>query len=89
MNEAVLYTLAEVAIALAGFSGIVAAFRVRESYVWSATERPTFGFWLVTAFSCYFSPSYRFHLVLQTGPTRLFGAFAMRFLALISSLQTS
>jgi hypothetical protein len=39
MNEGIHYILAEVAIALAGFSGVAAAFRVREAYTWSATER--------------------------------------------------
>lgn len=39
VNEHVLYTLAEIAIALAGFSGIVAAFRIHEAHTWSSTER--------------------------------------------------
>lgn len=33
-----LYTLAQVAIALAGFSGVVVAFRVQGAHAWSPTE---------------------------------------------------
>jgi hypothetical protein len=39
VNEGILFTLAEIAIALAGFSGIVAAFRISEAKAWSSTER--------------------------------------------------
>ena len=38
MNEAVLYLLAEVAMALAGFSGVVVAVRLRGAQAWSPTE---------------------------------------------------
>lgn len=38
MNESVLYTLAEVAVTLAGFSGVVVAFRLRGIHAWSPTE---------------------------------------------------
>jgi hypothetical protein len=38
MNETILNTLAEVAIALAGFSGVVVAFRLRGAHSWSPTE---------------------------------------------------
>jgi hypothetical protein len=38
MNESVLYTLAEVAITLAGFSGVVVVFRLRGAQAWSPTE---------------------------------------------------
>lgn len=38
MNESVLYTLAQVAVALAGFSGVVVAFRVQGAHTWSPTE---------------------------------------------------
>jgi hypothetical protein len=38
MNETVLNTLAEVAITLAGFSGVVVAFRLRGAQSWSPTE---------------------------------------------------
>lgn len=38
MNESVLYTIAEVSIALAGFSGLVVVFRVRGPHTWSSTE---------------------------------------------------
>ncbi|HEU0297419.1 MAG TPA: GNAT family N-acetyltransferase [Anaerolineales bacterium] len=38
MNESILYTLAEVAVTLAGFSGVVGAFRLRGIHAWSPTE---------------------------------------------------
>jgi hypothetical protein len=38
MNETVLNTLAEVAITLAGFSGVVVVFRLRGAHSWSPTE---------------------------------------------------
>lgn len=38
MNESVLYTLAEVAVTLAGFSGVVVVFRLRGAQAWSPTE---------------------------------------------------
>jgi hypothetical protein len=38
MNETILNTLAEVAITLAGFSGVVVAFRLRGAHSWSPTE---------------------------------------------------
>jgi hypothetical protein len=38
MNESVLYTIAEVSITLAGFSGVVVAFRLRGLDSWSPTE---------------------------------------------------
>ena len=38
MNETVLNTLAEVAITLTGFSGVVVAFRLRGAHSWSPTE---------------------------------------------------
>jgi hypothetical protein len=38
MNETVLNTLAEVAVTLAGFSGVVVAFRLRGAHSWSPTE---------------------------------------------------
>lgn len=38
MNESVLYTIAEVAVTLAGFSGVVVAFRLRGVDSWSPTE---------------------------------------------------
>jgi hypothetical protein len=38
MNATVLNTLAEVAITLAGFSGVVVAFRLRGAHSWSPTE---------------------------------------------------
>lgn len=47
MNEAVLYTIAEVAITLAGFSGVVVVFRLRGVDSWSPTELRIF--WLLIA----------------------------------------
>jgi hypothetical protein len=38
MNETALNTLAEVAITLAGFSGVVVAFRLRGAHSWSPTD---------------------------------------------------
>ncbi len=38
MNEDVLYTLAQVGVTLAGFSGVVVAFRVRGAHQWTSTE---------------------------------------------------
>jgi hypothetical protein len=38
MNETILNTLAEVAITLAGFTGVVVAFRLRGAHSWSPTE---------------------------------------------------
>ena len=38
MNESVLYTLAEVSVTLAGFSGVVVVFRLRGIHAWSPTE---------------------------------------------------
>lgn len=38
MNEAVLYTLAQVAVTLAGFSGLVVVFRMAGAHRWSSTE---------------------------------------------------
>jgi hypothetical protein len=38
MNETVLNTLAEVAITLAGFSGVAVAFRLRGAHSWTPTE---------------------------------------------------
>jgi hypothetical protein len=45
MNESVLYTLAEVSITLAGFSGVVVVFRLRGIHAWSPTELRIF--WLL------------------------------------------
>jgi hypothetical protein len=38
MNESVLYTLAQVAVSLDGFSGVVVAFRVQGAHTWPPTE---------------------------------------------------
>lgn len=50
MNEQVLDTLANVAITLAAFSGLVVAFRVRGAQVWSPTELRVLWFLIVDSF---------------------------------------
>jgi hypothetical protein len=45
MNESMLYTLAEVAVTLAGFSGLVVVFRMRGTEAWTPTELRIF--WLL------------------------------------------
>jgi hypothetical protein len=45
-NEYILYTLAQVATTLAGFSGLVVVFRVRGAQAWSRAELRTFWFLL-------------------------------------------
>ena len=45
MNESVLYILAEVAVSLAGFSGLVIVFRLRGTEAWTPTELRIF--WLL------------------------------------------
>ena len=49
-NEYVLYTLAQVATTLAGFSGLVVVFRVRGAQAWSRAELRTFWFLLGDSF---------------------------------------
>jgi hypothetical protein len=50
MNEYVLYTFAQVATTLAGFSGLVVVFRLRGTQAWTATELRTFWFLLGDSF---------------------------------------
>jgi len=50
MNEYVLYTFAQVATTLAGFSGLVVVFRVRGTQAWTASELRTFWFLLGYSF---------------------------------------
>src|SRR5687768_15412140 len=45
MNESVLYTLAEVGVTFAGFSGLVIVFRLRGTEAWTPTELRIF--WLL------------------------------------------
>ncbi len=49
-NEDILYTLAQVATTLAGFSGLVVVFRVRGAQAWSRAELRTFWFLLGDSF---------------------------------------
>jgi len=49
-NEYILYTLAQVATTLAGFSGLVVVFRVRGAQAWSRAELRTFWFLLGDSF---------------------------------------
>jgi hypothetical protein len=51
MNESVLYTLAQVAATLAGFSGLVVVFRARGTQAWSSTELRILWFLLGDEFS--------------------------------------
>lgn len=44
MNESILYTLAEVGVTLAGFSGLVVVFRRPSAHGWSRTELRTLWF---------------------------------------------
>ena len=50
MNEYILYTLAQVATTLAGFSGLVVVFRVRGAQAWSRAELRIFWFLLGDSF---------------------------------------
>jgi hypothetical protein len=50
MNKYILYTFAQVATTLAGFSGLVVVFRVRGTQAWSSTELRTFWFLLGDSF---------------------------------------
>ncbi|MDX1534516.1 MAG: hypothetical protein R3291_02730 [Thermoplasmata archaeon] len=50
LNEPALYILAEVAITLAGFSGVVVAFRLRGARAWSPYELRVLWFLLVDSF---------------------------------------
>jgi hypothetical protein len=50
VNEYILYTLAQVATTLAGFSGLVVVFRVRGTEAWSRAELRTFWFLLGDSF---------------------------------------
>jgi hypothetical protein len=49
-NEYILYTLAQVATTLTGFSGLVVVFRVRGAQAWSRAELRTFWFLLGDSF---------------------------------------
>lgn len=50
MNDAIFYSLAEVSMALAGFSGIAAAFRLRGKNAWSAIELRVLWFLIIDSF---------------------------------------
>jgi hypothetical protein len=50
MNESVLYTLAEVGVTLAGFSGLVVVFRLRGIEAWTPTELRIFWFLISDSF---------------------------------------
>ena len=50
MNEQILDTLANVAITLAAFSGVVVVFRVRGAHTWSPTELRVLWFLIVDCF---------------------------------------
>lgn len=50
MNETILYTIAKLAVTLAGFSGVVVGLRLRGSHKWSAGERRILWFLVADSF---------------------------------------
>jgi hypothetical protein len=64
MNEPVLSTLAEVAIALAGFSGVAVVFRLRGAHSWSPTELRVLWFLIGDSFLVLFFSLLPFPLAL-------------------------
>jgi hypothetical protein len=78
-NEFVLYTLAQVAITFAGFSGVVVAFRLRGAEAGLPPNCGLSGCYLAIAFSCSSSRCSRFRWLLRTGRLTLFGASATHY----------
>jgi hypothetical protein len=68
MNEYVLYTLAQVAITFAGFSGVVVAFRSRGAEAWSPTELRVLWFFFTDSFLVLFLALLPVALALATWP---------------------
>jgi hypothetical protein len=68
MNEYILYTLAQVATTLAGFSGLVVIFRVRGVQAWSRAELRTFWFLLGDSFLVLFFSLLPLPLALANWP---------------------
>jgi hypothetical protein len=64
MNEAVLNTLAEVAITLAGFSGVAVVFRLHGAHSWSPTELRVLWFLIGDSFLVLFFSLLPFPLAL-------------------------
>jgi hypothetical protein len=64
MNEAVLNTLAEVAITLAGFSGVTVVFRLHGAHSWSPTELRVLWFLIGDSFLVLFFSLLPFPLAL-------------------------
>ena len=64
MNEAVLNTLAEVAITLAGFSGVAVVFRLRGAHSWTPTELRVLWFLIGDSFLVLFFSLLPFPLAL-------------------------
>ncbi len=64
MNETVLNTLAEVAITLAGFSGVAVVFRLRGAQAWSPTELRVLWFLIGDSFLVLFFSLLPFPLAL-------------------------
>jgi hypothetical protein len=86
MNKAVLYTLSEVAITLAGFSEVVVAFRIG-AHTWSAIQIRLL--WLLIGDSflvLFFSMLPIIYFYSRIGLKQLFGFSAAQYSAL-SSLQ--
>jgi hypothetical protein len=54
MNQTILYTMAQIAMTLAGFSGFVAAFRLRGKNAWSSTELRMLWFLILDSFMVVF-----------------------------------
>lgn len=81
MNEAIFYALTEVAIALAGFSGIAAAFRLRGENAWSPTELRVLWFLIIDSFLVVFLSFIPIALHLATVSTDLIWAVCSVLLA--------
>ena len=75
-NEFVLYTLAQVAITFAGFSGVVVAFRLHGAEAWFPTELRTLWLLLGDSFLVLFFSLLPLPRLLRTGPLTLLGASA-------------
>jgi hypothetical protein len=74
MNEAVLNTLAEVAITLAGFSGVAVVFRLRGAHSWTPTELRVLWFLIGDSFLVLFFSLLPFPLALANwSPEALWG----------------
>ena len=97
MNEQILDTLANVAIALAGFSGLVVVFRASDAHTWSPTELRVVWFLVGDSFLVVFLAMLPIPLALANwSPDAIWGLcsallgswfFVSFFLALIGELR--